>query len=508
MSLRPSLFPKSIRFKISVWYTSLLALTLTVLGFAVYMNTAWRLEADLENLLQVRAEGIADSIDTYWTIERMGAAADGTPLEAGSRAYGPDFARLAGRWVVERTRDPVLLNIIVQIFDGSGGLITSSAGGIRTLSGGTDAIPAALEGVSRYGEISAELASGTPVTLRALTLPVVENNRVAYIVQVMSPVTPVAEALRHLRLVLVFLIPLALIVSGFTGSLLAGMTMRPIARIVDTARMISADSLQLRLTAPQSRDEIRKLADTFNDMLDRLERSFLSQRQFLEDLAHELKTPLAAMKGEIEVTSKRVRSPGEYVSALSSNLEEVNRIIRIVDDLLVLARLEHALSAPDLKTVDLAAVAGSAARDLQGLADAKGLELRVSASGPVLVKGNEDALKRLAVNMVDNAIKFTPAPGRIAVSVAAGPEGAVMMFEDTGVGILEEELPGIFDRFSRGSRSRDSAGHGLGLSIVKSIVENHGGRIEVRSAVGRGTTFTIVLPLLPPSNSGTQTEQA
>jgi two-component system phosphate regulon sensor histidine kinase PhoR len=92
--------------------------------------------------------------------------------------------------------------------------------------------------------------------------------------------------------------------------------------------------------------------------------------------------------------------------------------------------------------------------------------------------------------------------------VAAGPEGAVMMFEDTGVGIPEEELPGIFDRFSRGSRSRDSAGHGLGLSIVKSIVENHGGRIEVRSAVGRGTTFTIVLPLLPPSNSGTQTEQA
>ena len=484
----------SIRFKISFWYFALLTLTLLILGTWVYHDLSRRLGVSLENLLQVRADGIADSIDTYWETEKLGMAERGFPSEASSRAHNLDFARIAQNWVRERTDDPALLNIVVRIRDADGNSVASTKGAAPLTAATRVAIPSALKGQSRFDDIAADPASGRPEAFRMLTLPVIENEKVVYIIQVLSPSAKDSGMLRNLKLVLFLLLPFTIVISVVIGSLIARLALNPIDRMVDTAQKISADKLQLRIAAPQSRDEIRKLADTFNAMLGRVEEGFLSQRRFLDDLAHELKTPLSIMKGELEVTLMKTRPASEYSSALNSNLDEVNRLIRIVNDLLVLARLDRSVVSLDMKRLDLGDLAGNVVHALKSLADVKGIDLRLNA-GRAAISGDEVTLKRLLINILDNAIKYTPSGGAVTVETSVSSGEAAVSITDTGRGIADDDIPFIFDRFRRARYSGDSEGTGLGLNIAQSIAEAHGGRIEVRSAPGHGSTFKVLFPL-------------
>jgi heavy metal sensor kinase len=315
-----------------------------------------------------------------------------------------------------------------------------------------------------------------------------------YIIQIASPLTSLFSTFKNLKLILFLLLPISIVFSGMMGALLAKLSLNPVNRIVDTMHQITAENLKLRITIPETKDEIRRLAETFNEMLDRLEKTFSSQRQFIEDLAHELKTPLSVLKGELEVTLKKLRTPREYESTLSSSLEEANRIIKIVEDLLMLAWYDSNMVPFDMAPLDIGLLFHDALEDIKILAEQKNIDLRLTSQGKAIVYGDGDKLKLLFFNILDNAMKYTPSGGKVFVEISEEKNQAKVIISDTGIGIPKDELPRIFERFYRINKARNQGGFGLGLSIAKSIVEAHRGIIEVESELDKGTTFKISLP--------------
>jgi heavy metal sensor kinase len=484
----------SLRVKIILVYMILMTATLSVLGAALYHRLQLRLTRDIDDVLLSRAEGIVDSIDTYWETEKAEAAKAGIRLDDVRELDRMPFQKMAQDWVAEKSRDLLLLNIIVHIFDRSGGLIASS----KVMPGNVILSPEIFESIAqnmtRFDNISMDLGSAKPAHVRALTIPVTVNGKLTYIVQVTTPLSSLTSALLRLRFVLFLLLPLAIVFSGAVSVVLARMTLNPVNRIIDTIHRITAESLELRISPPKTNDEIRRLAETFNEMLERLERTFVSQQQFIEDLSHELKTPLAILRGELEVTLKKIRSAKEYEAILASSLEEINRIIRVTDDLLMLVKFDSRLVDLEKSPCDVGGLAREAVDDIRPLASARGVKLAIESTGPQFVLGERDKLKRVLLSLLDNAIKYSPAGGEVRVAVARAGAEVRISVRDAGPGIPGSERSRIFDRFYRVDKSRSTSGFGLGLSIAKSLIDAHGGRIDVESPPGSGSTFTVVLP--------------
>jgi heavy metal sensor kinase len=484
----------SLRFRMTGLYILALLLTFVLSGALVDRFTSRALHGDLDDLLEIRARGIAASIDTFWTVESQAAAEAGRPLVSTGKVGRDAFPRLAQRWVDEREQDPALVNLVVQLFDPGGGLVAAT----QNVPGATllpfEVRSAELPPEVRYLNIISQGATGPPARFRALTLPVTENGRLAYLVRVLSPLDFVEAPLRRLRLILFLVLPIAVALSGAAGAWLAGRTLRPVDRMTHSAHDISVENLRVRLPVPATGDELSRLAETFNGMLDRIEQGVSLHRQFWEDVAHELKTPLAIMKGEIEVALRSGGGPAENREVLVSNLEEVERLIRLIEKMLTLARLDRGGAPLETSEVDLAGLAERAVGEFRTLAGDKGVGL-VFAGGPdVRVRGDAARLRGLVYVLLDNAVKFTPSGGRVAVETSSDGTEARLAVSDTGPGVPEAELPSIFDRFRRAGPAAGSSGFGLGLSIAKAVAENHGGRIEVRSRPGEGATFTVVLP--------------
>jgi heavy metal sensor kinase len=487
---------KSLRFRMTCWYLLALAITFVLAGVLVYRLTSRALRGDLDDLLELRAEGIVTSIDTFWTVESQAALQAGRPLASTSKVDNADFRRLAQSWVEEGIQDPVLVDIVVQLFGPKGELIAAS----QAIPGATllpfDALATFLAPDARFLNIVSPSASGERTRFRALTLPVAEEGRLAYVIRVLGPQATVESPLWKLRLILFLVFPIAVVLSGAFGAWLAGRTLRPVDRMVDSARNISAENLHVRLAVPATRDELSRLADTFNGMLERIEQGFSFHRQFWEDVAHELKTPLAIMKGEIEVALKTGSATPEDREVLESNLEEVEHLIRLIEKMLTLARLDRRGAPLEMSEVDVAALAGRASEEFRTLAEDKGIQLVVTGgAAPVPVRGDEARLRAMLYVLLDNAVKFTPPGGTVGVDAGTDGSEVRLAVSDTGPGIAQDELPGIFDRFRRAGRPAEAGGFGLGLSIAKAVAEGHGGRIEVLSRVGAGSTFTVFLPL-------------
>jgi heavy metal sensor kinase len=473
----------------------ILALTLAVFSIALYRNFSQTLYGDKDDLLQSRVGGIVDSIDTYWETERLEAETASIKSEIFSKINNINFAKIAQRWVEEKSDDPELLNIIVQIFDANGLLITSSKNISNVSIFSKKALTSEFQKKKHFDTVSVEFYPNNPMTLRMLTMPVVENNKVAYIVQVASPLGSTQSALKNLKIILFLFLPMTVILTGIIGVFLAKIALSPVDRMIDTIHQITAENLKLKVDIPDTKDEIKRLADTFNEMLDRLENAFSSQRQFIEDFAHELKTPLAVLKGELEVALKKIRSTEEYESILQSNLEEVNRINRVVEDLLMLARFDSSTIMLERKLLNAGLLVKAVVDDIQVLAAQKNIRVDCSAQDYTAIYGDENQLKRLFINLLDNAIKYTPDNGKVVVSARIIDNYAKITVSDTGTGIPDSEINHIFDRFYCVDKSRRQTGFGLGLSIAKSIVAAHKGRIEVESKSNEGTTFTVFLPI-------------
>lgn len=475
----------------------MLVLLLTLLLFSVllYRNFRQKLYNDLDDLLESKAEGIVDSIDTYWETERLEAIKDGIKLDVFNKANNINFTKIAKRWVEEKSADPRLLNVVVQIFDAKGALVASSKNMPNIIDAQKNIANFVANG-SRFNIISLRLTEDKHIRFRIFTLPVIENNNLAYIVQVASQLTYIDSALTNLRLILFLLLPFTVFATGIVGAFLAKKSLNPVDKMVETIHQITAENLKLRLTVPQTKDEIGKLAETFNAMLEKLEQTFASQRQFIEDLTHELKTPLTVLKGELIVALKKMRSKEEYNSILYSNLEEINRITRTIEGLLLLARFDNNAVSLEMRPLDLSLLLKEIAEDIKILAEQKGIQIDLSPQENIIINADKDKLKQVFLNVLDNAVKYTLPHGKVKININQMQNYAKLEICDNGIGIPEEDTAHIFDRFYRVDKSRSQSGFGLGLSIAKSIVEAHKGRISVESTINKGSTFTILLPLL------------
>jgi len=264
--------------------------------------------------------------------------------------------------------------------------------------------------------------------------------------------------------------------------------------MIKTIHDITVENMKLKLKLPGTRDEIEKLAETFNDMLARLDNAFTAHKRLFEDLSHDLKTPLTVIKGEFEVALKKERAPEEYGAVLRSGLEEVNKIIRLAENMLLLASFETRNIIPDRRELDICLLARLAINSIRKLADEKNIKINMMHDEGISLKGDEQQLKQMFLNLLDNAVKYTPREGSVKVEIRAENSGVAIKIADTGSGIPEAHIGHIFDRFYRVDKSRTEKGFGLGLSIVKSVVDAHCGTIRVESSPGRGTTFILYLP--------------
>jgi heavy metal sensor kinase len=308
------------------------------------------------------------------------------------------------------------------------------------------------------------------------------------------------EMLEEIRVAFAWLIALGVLLAGVGGYFLARRSLAPVAAMGAQAERIGAVNLHDRFAVRNPNDELGRLAQTFNDLLDRLDQSFERQRRFISDASHELRTPVSILCGEAEVAlSQASRSPEEYRESLAVLHHEAQRLARIVEDLFTLTRAdagEYRLAHSDFYLDELVADCVRAAR---ALAQAKNITLSVVAANEMPVRADEDLLRRMILNLLDNAIKYTPEGGNVSVTCNPAPDGYELSVTDSGPGIPVDMQSRIFERFFRVDRARSRSGRdggaGLGLAIASWIAEAHLGRIDLVRSDATGSTFTVRVPV-------------
>ncbi len=340
----------------------------------------------------------------------------------------------------------------------------------------------------------------TWVTVRGIRCRLVVVNDGVAEVATAYPVDEVDATLRRLFSLLLYAIPVLIVVSIGAGWFLARRALRPVDVIAKAARRITAERLTERLPAPQSNDEIGRLTEILNDMIARLEQSFLQVRQFTSDASHELKTPLAILMGEIEIALRNPDIGDTARETLESCLEEVVRLTHVVQGLLDLSRAESGQLDIEHKPLDLSALLDDVCEDMSILAERKNITMECSLQPGLIVIGDRVRMHQAVLNVLENAVKYTMEGGSVSVTLYAEFDQVILKVADTGIGIPADKLPYVFDRFYRvdQARSQQVQGTGLGLSIVRWIVETHGGTITADSQLGAGSTFTIRLPRATP----------
>jgi heavy metal sensor kinase len=472
----------SLRIKLTLYYLAILSAILFFFGIAVYAYVSRSLLITIDESLTYQMRRIER---TMITNSRLGAGG----VEPGT-----------GDESSERLLE--LRPHLMQIIDDNWRIRDQEyASPDERLEIDRDELSRLEVGVPNYKTV--KLQSGESlrvVTLRAKS----PYGGGTYFIRLGYSLDAFKKATRRTLILLGVAIPLALLLGSYGGLLLANQALRPVDRMTRAAEQIAAGDLSERVPEPARMDELGRLAATFNDMIARLQAAFERQKQFTSDASHELRTPLAVMRGDIEITLRRERSGEEYKRALTSNLEEIMRLSRLVEDLLMLARGDTGRIELRCEPVDLNELCRRMAEYISPLADQREQTLIYepppgAETAPVVVSADVLRIKQLLLNLLDNAIKYTERRGRIALGLKTEGNVAVITVADTGRGIPPEDLPHIFERFFRRSAKtadRTAAGFGLGLSIVKWIVDSHGGRIEAKSEVGKGTEFTVRLPML------------
>jgi heavy metal sensor kinase len=465
----------SIKFRLTLWYAVILGIILASFSLFLYFTLADSLYKGVDNKIRTMAEIVASSAHNPF-----GAGASMADLdEMMTERFG---IRPVGRFI--------------QILDASGRV------GDRSTNLRDVQIPLSvqtLKAASKGKTIVETVQVMEKYPLRVVTMPVMEDGKMVGLVQVGSSLEVVEEALDQLLLILLIAVPAALLVASTGGLFLANKALRPVDEITQIARQIGSGDLSQRIRIRRANDELGRLASTFNEMIAKLEESFRQVKRFTADASHELKTPLTILRGEVEVGLKRKRALKEYQRILVSNLEEVNRMSRIVEDLLTLSRADMGELTMEREEIELSSLAREVWEDLQIMAQEKGIQLKFTDDGFTMVEGDPLYLRQLILNLTENGLKYTPPGGKVELNVKGDRDhGLVSLFvSDTGVGIAKKDLKRVFDRFFRvdKARSRETGGTGLGLSICQWIAHAHEGQIGVQSKVGKGSTFTVTLPL-------------
>jgi heavy metal sensor kinase len=460
----------SIRWRLTLWYGLVLAVVLVVFGAAVFVTRRHELLKRADLALVGELDEISDDIQ---------AATDATKLRrqlerrfARHEAYEFQVSRIGGAAFFQSAR------LAPRQFP-----IPAAAGSLKHLD------------FERMELGTAELALESLGSMRVAgrLLPGPDG---PLVVQAATPLAPIHRELTDLLTVLLLAGPLALAGALGGGYVLARKALGPVDRMVQTADQITATRLDRRIEVTNSDDELGRLARTLNGMIARLERSFEEIRRFTADAAHELRTPITVLRTEAEVALKSPRAPEHYRDVLENQLEELERLSRLAERLLFLCREDAGLVPAARSSVDLRKIAEDVDEHMRVVAEEKGVTLHLAADARCAAEGDEELLRRLLFNLVDNAIKFTPAGGTVKVEASHSETGARIVVADSGVGIAPDHLPHVFQRFYRvdPARGPDASGSGLGLAIARSIAETHGGFIAIESSLGAGTRVVLTLP--------------
>jgi len=452
----------SLRSRLTLLYASIVGGILLLFGIAVYKSVSFTLFHELDDTLRLRAETVLNNI----FIDN-----NGEPNITLSQLDLPE-------------------DVYVQVWGRDNSLISSTQN-IRILnspldSAGMHRTTPVFQDVNRDGS-----------RLRVLTVPFVAGKRLEGIIQVGTRMDVINATQQTLLEVLLIGTAIAIVAAGLAAWLSSHQALHPLDNVTKTALQItSADDLSRRIPyTGSSKDEVGQLVTAFNQTLSRLENLFSTQRRFLADVGHELRTPLTVIKGNVGLMRKIKDFDEESLVTIE---DEVDRLTRMVGDLLLLAQAESGKIPLAHEVVELDTLLLEVLNQMQVLARDR-VKLSLGDIDQVLVCGDRDRLKQVAVNLIGNAINYTPRGGEIVVGLGKVTDRAQFTVTDNGPGISAEDLPHIFERFYRSEKSRtrqkDGKGFGLGLSIAYWIVRNHGGRIEVNSTEGKGTTFCVWLPL-------------
>lgn len=467
----------SIRLRLTLWLTALLAVVLTGLAVLVYVV-------------------VADQTENRFDANLRERSADINPVRSRPRSRGDERGCVPGASSTA-VLDTFSESLYAELYDACGNVDARSTNLSAPLPVPGNALAKVLAGRSKF--FNGELADGTRV--RVLGTSVTDDLRHPAALFVATPLSQLEADLFRLKALLVAVVVGTTALCAGIGWFLAAKAMQPVDRMTRAAHAIgSAADLSQRVPVPDERDEIGRLAITFNEMLSRLQQAFATQRQFLADASHELRSPLTAIRANVETLRRGGETdPAERDETLRIVEREVDRMGRLVDDLLSLARAD-AGQEPVLARLSLDALLLEVYHQQRPLAGR--VRLALGEFEPVEIDGDPDRLKQLLLNLIDNALRHTPPGGTVTLDLLHRGREAVVRVRDTGAGIAPEHLPHIFERFYRidSARSRAVGGTGLGLAISREIADAHGGRIEVESAVGAGSVFTVVLPAAEPAS--------
>ena len=457
--------PRSLRYRLVLWYAAWLAAVFVVAGVLLDIGLRHYAEKNLGNNQVRRAERIA-------ALLRRAPLASGRDLAA---AITENFApEASGRFV--------------RVSRGDGSVLyQSGAPGDRSFDAAAIAPPPRAVGRRRERQ-----DDGTDVVIAAVAVTpdlLVETGE------------SLAPALSEMRRLLVSLaIGFAVLGAVALGGsvVLLRRALRPVEEITGSAERISSRNLGERLPVPPSGDEFEHLSKALNRMIERLDHAFQHNRRFLADASHELRTPLTVLRGELEAMVRREDLAPDVRDTVGNLLDEVARLARLVENLFALSRLDAGEGHAEHARFDFAKLVATTSEQMCLLAEDKGLRLTCEAPAPVTVEGDPARIKQVVVNLLDNAIKYTPAGGAITLRWWTDEQGGHFSVTDTGPGISEEHLPRLTERFYRvdAGRARDAGGSGLGLAIVRHVLQRHGATLKVESVEGRGSTFSCHFPPL------------
>ncbi len=462
--------PLSLRARLTLFYSAVLTVLLAVFGLIFYNALGLVIERRLTDELTTRAQYLANH-------ERI---SNGGP----QLVFNPDNREEA--YLVHSAAR------YYQVFQLPSGTLVVQSQELDLL--GVRLSPEAARSLANAPEYSDLQLEQERLRFHNAIMP---GNNESYLVRVGIPLTPADDAQRGFLRSLLFLTPIGVLLAAAVGWEMSRRALRPMRTLANAARQIDIEQLQQRLPTRGTNDEVDEVAHAFNETLARLENSVGQMQQFTASISHELRTPLTALRGEAEIALLEARSVDEYKHVLASQLEEFDKLSHMINQLLVLASAEAGEIQWTDQRVDLSALTASLADQLDPVATNKKITLETDVPPNINIRGDASWIERVILNLLDNAIKFTPEGGRVKISVTAEAGQVILRVQDNGIGIPPESLPHIFDRFYRAepSRSKQIEGVGLGLALARWIVEKHRGRILAESQPGQGTTLTVILPL-------------
>lgn len=459
----------SVRLRLTLWYAVVFGLLLTFFSIYVLSSVSRDLRSAFDEALIRTADTTASYFDEFVERNNPAAGAAETIRELSHGTTG--VAIFQGREVLAST--------------GSDVVATALANNLVE-----------YKGAGKHGIATDRKTNERVATLQHQIGPTI------YTVAVIESMQELSHELARLRRIVLFAMPAAFLLAAMGGFFLAGKSLEPVITISAKAESITVRNLSERLEIKRY-DEFGRLAAVFNALLSRLDDSFRVMRAFMADASHELRTPLAIIHGEAEVSLSRNRAPEEYRESLGIIRDNSKRMALIVKDMLDLARADSGQHVPRKEELYLDDLVTACCRGAQPLAQLKDIKLTCHTEQDLSFEGDEELLKRMTVNLVHNAIQYTPGGGSVNVELARQNGSGVLTVSDTGIGIPPGNIERVFDRFYRvaDSRTRADGGSGLGLSIVKLAAECHGGSVSVESKLGDGSTFTVRLPLRPEAAS-------